>query len=552
MEKQKSTLFMSSVLTILGSQLVVKITGLLYRLVIINIDGFGDLGNGFYNAGFQIYTMLLSLSSVGIPGAISKLVSAEVAVGNRRRAYEIFRTALLLFFLIGTVCSAAMYLGADFLALYVIRMDGVQGTLRALSPAVLFVCLSSVVRGYFMGLGNVNATSRSQMLEQLVKSVLTILFVLALTGYSAEVMSAGANLATSVAAASSAVYLMIFYFRSKERRMVPARECDSSGQGFFMGLCRTILALSAPISLASIITSVGRVIDTGTISRGIAAAFAAGIPGQAGIPSAAELNDEAVRLAGMLSKSDSLLNLPLALNIAFATVLVPTVSAAVASGRRAEAKEKVEFSLLISVLLILPCSAGLIVLAEPIYQMIYPHAPQGWQLLQIASVGMIFVALNQTLNGSLQGLGKVSVPAKALLFGVAAKVALNLILIRIPEVNIYGAPIASAVCYLIASLICFSELKGTLSLRLPMSKYLLKPLACTMIMGAGAAAEYQLFHRILMSNGLAVLLTVLCSVVLYLLLVLGSRILSAEDISLLPIGESIKKKLLSGAREDIC
>lgn len=228
--------------------------------------------------------MLLALSSVGIPGAISKLVSAETAVGNRRRAYEIFRTALLLFFLIGLACSAVMYLGADILARYLVRMDRVQGTLRALSPAALFVCLSSVVRGYFMGLGNVKATSRSQMLEQLVKSALTILFVLALTGYSAEVMSAGTNFATSVAAAGSAVYLMLFYFRSEERRTTPKQRDAAYGRQSFLSLSRTILAVSAPISLASIITSVGRVIDTGTISRGIAAAFAAGIPGQAGIP----------------------------------------------------------------------------------------------------------------------------------------------------------------------------------------------------------------------------------------------------------------------------
>lgn len=537
MNAQKSTGFMASVLTILGSQLVVKLTGFLYRLVITNIDGFGDLGNGFYNAGFQIYTLLLAISSVGIPGAISKLVSEEIAVGNRKRAYEIFQTALVLFFLIGAVCSAALYAGADFLALYVIRMDGVQGTLRALSPAVLFVCLSSVVRGYFMGLGNVNATSRSQMLEQLVKSVLTIVFVLALTGYSAEMMSAGANFATSVAAASSAVYLVIFYLRSEERKLtIPERHRHSS----LFRLSRTILSVSAPISLASIITSVGRVIDTGTISRGIAAAFAGGIPGYPGIPSAEALNDEAVRLSGMLSKGDSLINLPLALNIAFATVLVPTISAAMASGQQEDAKKKVEFSLLISVLFILPCSAGLIVLAEPIYRMIYPNAQQGYELLQISAVGMIFVALNQTLTGSLQGLGKVSVPVKALLFGVAAKVTLNLILIRIPAVNIYGAPIASAVCYLIASSICFSALKNVLKPCLPISKYLLKPAICTVLMGSSAVVEYQLFYRALTSNGTAVLLTVLCSAILYLLLILCSRILSAEDIAQLPIVNRFK------------
>ena len=101
-----------------------------------------------------------------------------------------------------------------------------------------------------------------------------------------------------------------------------------------LSLCRTILRVSIPISLGSIVIAIGRVIDTGTITRGITAAFAGGIPGQEGIPTAEQLNQEAVRLAGMLSKSDTILNLPLALNIALATVLVPTLSAALASGKR--------------------------------------------------------------------------------------------------------------------------------------------------------------------------------------------------------------------------
>ncbi|MGM9525232.1 MAG: polysaccharide biosynthesis C-terminal domain-containing protein, partial [Peptococcaceae bacterium] len=173
------------------------------------------------------------------------------------------------------------------------------------------------------------------------------------------------------------------------------------------------------------------------------------------------------------------------------------------------------------------------------------NAPQGWELLQISAVGMIFVALNQTLTGSLQGLGKVSVPARALLFGVAAKVILNLILIRIPAINIYGAPIASVVCYLIASSICFFTLKKELSLQAPCGKYLWKPLACTAVMGASAAAGYQMVYFVLPFNGIAVLLTVFCASMLYFVLVLKSRILSAEEIAQLPVGNGIKHRLRS-------
>lgn len=131
-------------------------------------------------------------------------------------------------------------------------------------------------------------------------------------------------------------------------------------------LSKTILRLSVPASAASVIAPVGSVIDTGTIFRGIAAAFSDHIPGQAGIPSAQELSQEAVRLMGMLSKGDSILNLPLTLNTAFMTMLVPTVSGLLASGRKKAAMGKIEESLRMTVLLILPCAAGLMALTQPI------------------------------------------------------------------------------------------------------------------------------------------------------------------------------------------
>lgn len=285
---------------------------------------------------------------------------------------------MALFFGIGLLCAGILYLSADFLARFVIRMEGVQGTLRALSPAVLFVCLSSVLRGYYLGLGSAKTAGSSQVVEQLLKSVLTVVIVLALTGCSAQIMSAGANFATSIAAGGSFAYLIVGHIRYQAGR--PGLNRRRPRQSFFK-LSKTILRLSVPVSAASIIISVGRVIDTATISRGIAAAFAGGIPGRPGIPDTQALSQEAVRLMGMLSKGDSILNLPLALNTAFMTMLVPSAAGLLASGQKRAAISRIEESMRMTVLFIFPCAVGLIVLARPIYQLIYPNAPQGWELL---------------------------------------------------------------------------------------------------------------------------------------------------------------------------
>ncbi len=535
----KKSTFMSSVLTILGSQLMVKLLGLVYRLVITNIDGFGDVGNGYYNAGFQMYTILLAISSVGIPNAISKLVSAAVAVGDRQKAHTIFQTALKLFLLIGAVCSAALFFGADVIAIYLLKMDGVQHTLRSLAPSIIFVCVSSVIRGYFVGLGDVRATSRSQVLEQVFKSGLTIVFVLALTSMSAEIMSAGANFATSVATLLSLSYLISFYFRRRSEIIDGLNFGNKNESGSFWNLSKTILAVSIPISFSSIITAIGRVVDTATITRGIAVAFRNGIPGIAGIPTMTQLTDEAVRLSGMLAKSDSLTNLPLALNIAFSTVLVPTISSALAKGDKKEASDKISFSILISLLLILPCCIGMITLAKPIFLLLYPNAPLGWELFMIATVAVFFTAMDQTLCGSLQGVGKVSIPAIALMCGVVAKIIINTTLIRIPSINIYGAAIGSVVCHFTACAICFISLYRAVKFRLPFKKYVLKPAIATAGMSVSTLGAYYALMAITSSNAVSTLVSVLVAVAVYILLVLKLHILNADEIEQLPLGKRV-------------
>ncbi len=540
MEKRKNS-FMNNVAAILGSQFLIKLLGLAYNLIIINIPGFGDAGNGYRTAGFQIYTMLLAISSVGIPNAISKMISERLALDDERGAERIFRTAMTLFAGIGLAASLLLFWGADFIALKVVRMNGVQLTLRALSPSLFFVCISSVIRGYFLGHHTVSANNRSQLLEQVFKAVLTVVFVLGLSDFTAAIMAAGANAATAVSTALSCGYLVIvlMLYRRKQRFEKP----EKLEKGQRRAIAKQILSLSIPISLSAIITTVSRVIDTATISRGISAAYAGGIPGQAGIPTQAQLEAYAVQLNGMLTKADNITNLPLALNIAFATVLVPTISAALAKGDRRTAGRRISYSFLISTLIILPCAAGLIVLAEPFFQLLYPNANQGAGILQLAAVALIFTALDQTINGSLQGLGRVKVPAQGLLCGAVVKFILNLILIRIPAVNVYGAAISSVACHMVAFAVCFTSLRRAIPLKMKRTKYFTKPILCTLFMSAVTWSSYQLVMWLLHSNTMAVFVSVALSVVAYFAAVFGLHILTKKEVLELPMGGRIARLL---------
>lgn len=538
MPQQKKQSFFINVGIILFSQIMVKILGMVYRMVITNINGFGDEGNGFYSAGYQVYILLLALSSVGIPTAIAKMVAQEREAGSPQGAHRIFRVALGLFAVIGLSLSMLLFFGADVIARQVIQMEGVQGTLRALAPSIFFVCVSSVINGYFQGMHNMRSTGTAQVLEQIVKCTLTILFVVLAAGGKPEFLAALATLATTISTITSFSYLVVYYRKKRnEINRTPVPRGPSVSK-----LVKNILWIALPFSLGSIVTAVNRLIDTATITRGIKSAFSAGIPAIFGgnavaFPTAEQLNDEAVRLAGMLSKSDTLINLPVAVNVALATVLVPAITTAFARRDKKEAREKISLSMLLSVLVVVPCALGFAVLARPIYQLIYPAAMEGYDLLQLSAVSLVFMALNQTMYGVLQGMGRIYVPAVSLIVGSFVKIVLNIVLIQIPSIHIYGAVFSSIACQLASFLICSAELSG--SIRIQLGRHIVKPITAGLCMGAAAYGIYQGLYSVLGSNLIALMTAIFGAVLVYGGLVLAMGILTREEYAMFPGGERI-------------
>ena len=475
-------------------------------------------------------------------------------LGDYKGAHNVFKTAFKLFAVVGLAASAALYLGANFIAHSVVKVNGVEYTMRALAPSIFFVCISSVIRGYFTGLQNMKATSSSQVLEQVFKCSLTIILVIMAVGQKPEIMAAWANFATSLATVLSFLYLLLFYRKNKSGIDESLRKTDLSlykkiPTGIMI---KSILMISIPISLGSIITAVNRIIDTATITRGIEIAFASAIPAQMGgkeiiFPTAEQLNKEAIRLAGILGKSDVLINMPLALNIAFATVLVPSISGALAIGDKKEAAGKINYSFLISILLILPCAFGYISLAQPIYKIIYPNAKMGYDLLQISAIALIFTALNQTISGSLQGLGKVLTPATGLLCGCIVKIILNILLIRRASINIYGAAISSVACQIVSFAVCFTVLSKNINLKMSMKKYVLKPLAAGVIMAIVAfgiyTGAYAALGKLISGgwalNAVSAILAITVAAIVYMVAVFKMHIMSDDEIKMLPAGDKL-------------
>jgi len=189
-------------------------------------------------------------------------------------------------------------------------------------------------------------------------------------------------------------------------------------------------------------------------------------------------------------------------------------------------------------LIALPCSIGMCIYAQPILNLLFPNANQGAGVLQIASIAVLFTILDQTINGALQGFGKVTVPAIALGCGVITKLILNLILIRIPSINVYGAAIGSVACHVVAFSIAMTVLKKNIKLNLTFNKFVIKPALATAIMGVCSYFIFVMLNSIISGNTVTII-TIILAVLIYIVAILALRILNKEEIYMLPQGTKI-------------
>lgn len=532
-KKEKNTSFMKNVAMLMIAQILIKILGFVYRLVIINIEGFGDIGNGYYDAGYTVYSLLLTLSSVGIPTVISKLVSERVAKGDHKGAHRIFITSLKIFTLIGVFFSLILFFGADIIAKYILNVPDVKYVLMVLAPAIMFVSSSAVLRGYFAGLGSQKATSVSQTLEQFFNCVLTITFVYSLTGQDPAIMAAGGNLSTTLSIVISFTYLFIFYKRRKKGIMAECEAQTVEQEDKTTGkLIKTIFAISIPMTIGSLISVINNMIDTVTISNCIQTAFS----GQLALK--ADLEAKAMELSGLLSKVVTIIHLPLAITGAFCTALVPAISSAISVKDYKTVNKRLSFSFFASILLIMPCAAGLVALAEPILKLIYPAASSGDKILMLSTITMIFVSLNYVVEGGLYGFGKVHIPAIALAIGGVVKLVLNIILISNPQINILGAVISSIACQVILFIICMRYLRKEIKLNMNLKDHVFKPIFASTVMGIAV----YLIHRAIigaLGNAISTIIAICAGVLIYLALVLAMKMLTKEDIYMIPFGTKI-------------
>ena len=526
-KKNKKESFMQGVVVLMFSQIFIKVLGLVYTLYLTNRNGYGDEGNAISSGAYQIYAMLLTISSIGVPNAISKLVSERTAIGDHKGANRIFKIGFATFAVIGLIGTLLLFFGAHTIANSWLQIPESEMTLVALSPAIFFVAISSVMRGYFNGRQTMKVTARSQTLEQVFKTVLTVIvveIVAILSNTSTELMAAGANLATTAATFLGFGYMYLYYRTIRKEVGNEIASTTNYKHQSIPVIIRRILQVSIPMALSAIMSSLNKNIDSVTVVRGLKTFLSEA--------------DAKIQYGILMGKVDTLTSLPLSINIAFATALVPAIAAARAKRDMKTATKRTSFSLLTSMLIGLPCTIGMFIFAQQILNLLFPNANQGALLLQISSFTIIFTILDQTINGALQGFGKVMIPAIALGCGMITKLILNLTLIPIPWIGVNGAAIGSVACHMVAFTIAINVLRKNIKLDLSFSKFILKPIIATLIMAICSYAMFIILNGI-MAEKLATILAMLFAVIIYVITIVVLKIFKKEEIFMIPGGSKI-------------
>lgn len=479
--RNKGHSFVSGVFILTISNLLVKVMGLLFKVPMNYIVG--DTGMGYYNSAYSVYTLFYMLSTSGLPVALSVMVSENKSLGNIKNAKTVYRMAMILFCVIGVIVSAVMLLFPSALA-EVIRSDKSALPIAFAAPTMLFICISSALRGYFQGCGNMVPTAVSQLVEgagKLLIGVAAASFAV-WQGYAVHIVAAYGVAGLTLGSFAGMVYLLIAKLIRRDRDIIlegtvccPQNNTKQKTNDILVRFAR----ISLPITVSASVMSLTNMIDTALIQR---------------ILRGAGMSEEAAATlyGNYTSLAVPMFNLPPVLVYPIAYALVPAVASAFASGNKVGASEKIRSSLKYAVIIGLPCALGMTVLADPILCLLYKEssAHMASPLLTYLAPSSFFVCILAVTNSVLQACGQERKPVISMLAGAVVKCVFSVILLR--RLGIIGAPISTFICYLTVTVLNFAFVVKSTGIRLYFRETFLHPLIGSVLCAFFAAGTCRL------------------------------------------------------------
>ena len=528
-KNEKNFLIQGSILAIAG--VITKLIGAFYRIPLLNI--IGTEGNGYYSVAFSIYSVALMLTSYSLPLAVSKLVSARVAVGEYKNANKIFRGAM-------TFVSLLVFFGANFIATTIMHLDMSAYALRVLAPCILIVALLGVLRGFFQGMGSMIPTAISQVIEQIVNAVVSIAgaYLLFNAGravgktrgdksFGPAYAAAGGTLGTVLGALSALIFvgfIFLAYHKVFKKKM---KHDHSRKRESYKTVYKVLFVTIAPVILSATVYNISDFVDTALFNNVMAAQGFS--------------KKEYASLLGIFQgQYSTMINVPLSISSALAASLVPSLVATVQTGNRKQVHNKINTVSRFNMLIAIPCAVGFITLAKPILNLLYftQDNTTAARMLQLGALSVVFFCLSTVTNSVLQGLDDMMTPVKNAAISLVIHIVTLFLMLVVLKWNIYAVVLSKiifsgAICILNAK-----ALRDRIGYVQEKKKTFLIPTLASLIMGVIAIVIHLIFE-LFAGPYIATIIALLAAVAAYGVSIVALGGITEEELLGMPKGAAL-------------
>jgi stage V sporulation protein B len=506
--------------------LMVQVMGAIFRIPLANI--IGDEGMGYYQTAYPIYVFLLVFSTNGAPAAISKMTSERMALGHYGEAHRVFKLSFILMGAIGITAAAIFFFGAKPLV-NMLGNPGAYYAVMAISPALLFVPLMSVYRGYFQGMQEMGPTAASQLIEQAARVAIGLSLAIFLVPKGMEFAAAGATFGTSVGPIMGVAALVVIYYFKKSKIHLKMEDLTEESQESSKSILKTLTMIAIPITIGVSILPIMNMADVVIVMKRMQDIGFSGV----------EANAFYGQLTGM---AGPVINLPMALALSMALSMVPAIAAANSLKDMHFLEVNIKLGLRTAMIIGVPCSLGLMAIAEPIMRLLYPlqeaSAINASKSLFLLSMGVIFLCVAQTMAGTLQGLGRPGMAVYGLIAGLVVKCISTYILVGFPQLNIEGAAIGSTLGFATIGIYNLLAVRKLTGIHFDLKLSVWKPLIAGFVMYILVVGIYFIVNQIL-GNSIATLVSVGIGAIAYGLLLLKLGAITKDEIKFLPKGQKL-------------
>ena len=523
--------------------IMVRLIGLIYRIPLNNILGSG--GNGLYSNAYSIYNILLLISSVSLPLAISKIVSAKVTARKYEDCVKVLKVSFAFALIVGGSIAIITFIFADFIA-DIAGYPSCAPALRVLAPTVLVVCIAGVIRGYFQGLNTMIPTAVSQIFEQIINAIISIIAAKKLSEIGIHIASkygkgnmkdaygaAGGTLGTCLGAVTALLILLIYYYVNKrditfEDRIIQDDFYDDD----YREILKLFFVTVIPVLLSTTLYQLSNVLD-GMIFGNI-------------LRSKGLTEDDYKAVWGVYSGNYVLItNIPVAIAAALSTSLVPSLISSYTKGDRREVADKISILLKFTLIIALPSGVGLMVLGKPIIAMLFRTTILriAYKLMLFSFLTVVFYSLSTITNGILQGVDKLNVPLKhsAISFAihiVLLPISLNFVKKSNFEMAIYIIVIFDLLYSIVLCILNAIAIRRYTIYRFEWLSSFIRPFMCSLVMGLLSYGSYKGLKSIIPFR-YACIIAMFVAVVTYAITLVLFKAITKEELLNMPKGNKI-------------